>query len=401
VDKGQRDMSILMGRSEQLQIRRRRKPALHLKKAIRIAAVTAIVLACVLVFTLVTSRTDYISYWGAGQLLMHHSNPYSPAGAVAVERPQGLSAGYMIMLNPPWALFLAAPLGFGGIRVGMFLWTLATVSCVFISAQLLDVPSKQRAFAYVFAPAVAAVFMGQSSAFLLLGVSLFLCFHRSHPFFAGASLLLMAIKPHLFLVFWALLLVDCLSQRRFRVLVGFASALAAATGFAMCFDPHVCRDYVMMLRSSTLGNQVFPTISMLFRILIDPGAFWLLFVPSALGILWALWYYRRNRRMWDWRIHGMLLLIVCILVSPYSWFTDEAVLLPSILFALRFEGRRKHVVWILLAINTAALWLVLGRQATLESHAYAWTPLTWLAWFLYAVHRPRSDAPAEVFSPVA
>lgn len=307
------------------------------------------------------------------------------------------------MLNPPWALFLAAPLGFGGIRVGLFIWTLVTTACVFLSAQLLDISPKHRAFAYVFAPAVASVYMGQSSAFLLLGFSLFLRYHRSRPFLAGASLLLMAIKPHLFLVFWASLLVDCIYQRRFLILAGGAFALAAATGFAMCFDPHVCRDYIVMLHASTLNQQSFPTISTLFRILIDAHAFWLLFVPSALGILWGLWYYTRKRGVWDWRIHGMLLLIVCILVSPYSWFTDEAVLLPSVLFAMGFQQERKLGAWILLAVNTIALWLVLAQHATLVSHAYVWTPITWLVWFLYATSNPsrNKDCPFSCRMPSA
>lgn len=369
---------------DQPRVQAGQKPSLPLKKALRIIAVAVVALVCILIFTLITSRTDYISYWSAGQMLMHRGNPYSAAGAFALEKAEGFSRGYVVMLNPPWALFLAAPLGFGGIRVGLFIWTLFTAACVFLSAQLLDVPPKQRAFAYVFAPAVAAVYMGQSSAFLLLGFSLFLRYHRSRPFLAGASLLLMAIKPHLFLVFWVLLLVDCIYQRRFLILAGGASALAAATGFAMCFDPHVCRDYIAMLRGSTLNQQSFPTISSLFRILIDARPFWLLFVPSALAILWGLWYYARKRLVWDWRIHGMLLLIICILVSPYSWFTDEAVLLPSILFALSFQPDRKVAAWILLAVNTIALWFVLGQQAALVSHAYVWTPITWLVWFLYA-----------------
>lgn len=301
----------------------------------------------------------------------------------------------MVMLNPPWALFLAAPLGFCGIRVGLFLWTLLTAGCVFFSAQLLGLPSKERAFAYVFAPGIAAVYMGQSSAFLLLGFSLFLRFHRNRPFLAGASLLLMAIKPHLFILFWVLLLIDCIYRRRLLILAGGASALAAATAFAMCFDPHVCRHYIDMLRTSTLTQQSYPTISMLFRTLVDVHAFWLLFVPSAVALLWALWYYTKRRQVWDWGIHGMLLMLVCILFSPYSWLTDEVVLLPSILFALTSMEPRKYALWMLLAINSIALYIAVISHAALVSRAYCWTSLAWLAWFLYATARPTIRRPVQ------
>lgn len=358
-----------------------------LKNSFRLLAILAISLLCVLIFTLITSRTDFISYWSTGKLLLHQADPYSAAGVSALEKAEGYSdLRPLIMRNPPWALFLIFPFGLGSVRIGLFLWTLATVACVFISVQLLEIPSKERAYAYVFAPAVASVFMGQSSAFLLLGFSLFLRFHQSRPFLAGASLLLMAIKPHLFLAFWVLLLVDVLYRRKFLLFAGGASALAVASAISICFDPHVWQHYLAMLRTSSLENEPFPTLSNLFRIFVDVRAFWLIFVPSTLAIFWGLWYYARRRRVWDWRIHGMLLLLVCILSSPYAWFTDEAVLLPSILFALGSKNKPKHSAWILLAINSAALWIVLAHQAAMESHAYLWTPVTWLAWFLYATH---------------
>jgi hypothetical protein len=364
------------------------------RKQLRAVAILVIVLTGILIFTLVTSRTDCVSYWSAGQLLLHHADPYSPAGALAIEKAHGFYAGYMVMLNPPWALFLAAPLGFGGLRLGLFLWTLAGVACIFASAFLLRVPSKDRAFAFVFAPAVAAVFMGQSSAFPLLGFAFFLRFYRSRPFLAGASLLLMAIKPHLFLVFWAVLLADCIYHHRFSIVAGFASALAFSTAFAMCFDPRVFPHYFAMLRTSTLQHDFFPTASMLFRMLIDVRAFWLLFVPSTLAIAWGLWYYARYRNAWDWRIHGLLLMLITILVSPYSWFTDEAVLLPCILYVLTLPEKRSHSAWILLTINTAALYLVFVHQAALTSRAYLWTSAVWLLWFLYATHGSRHQLPS-------
>ena len=360
------------------------KPLPSRRKILRTLALTAIVIGGVFIFTLITSRTDYISYWSAGKLLMHRADPYSPAGAFALEKAEGFTRGFMVMLNPPWSLFLAAPLGFCGVRAGLFVWTLAGVACILFSAQLLDVPPKDRAFAYVFAPAVAAVFMGQSSPFTLLGFALFLYFQRTRPFLSGASLLLMALKPHLFILFWVILLVDCIHRRRFLILAGFISALAVGSLFPVFFDAHVWRHYLAMLHGSTLKHQVFPTVSMLFRMLIDPQAFWLLFVPSALATLWALWYYARSRQEWDWRTHGMLLMLVSVLVSPYSWLTDEAVLMPSILFALTYAEKRKYAAWILLAINTAVLLIALVKQASLTSRAYLWTPLAWLAWFLYA-----------------
>ncbi|MGB0123614.1 MAG: glycosyltransferase 87 family protein [Silvibacterium sp.] len=391
----------------QQQIQNCRKVDSSAKKTLRALLVVAIALAgiLILVATAHPAGNDYIEYWSSGNLLLHHGDPYSPAGVFALEKAQGFTAtSPLIMLNPPWALFLVAPLGFVGARAGLFLWMLVAVGCVLIFARTLNVSAKDRAFAFVFAPAVACVCSGQGSPFLLLGFSLFLRLHRSHPFLAGASLLLMAIKPHLFLIFWALLLVDCIYRRRFLILAGGASALAAGTAFSMYFDPHIWQHYFSMLRGYKLQQGFLPTASMLFRMLIDVRAFWLLFVPSALAVIWGLWYYARWRHVWDWRIHGMLLMLVTILVSPYGFFSDEIVLLPSVVYALTFPQRRKYSVEILLAINTAALVIVLAAHAALSSRAYLWTPLAWLAWFLYATHRPEhhtQSSPAQLTEPTS
>lgn len=339
----------------------------------------------VLVATTHPGTEDYISYWTAGKLLTHHSDPYSWTTVFAMEKAQGhLAPTPLIMRNPPWALFLAMPLGFADARSGLLLWMIACVACIGISAQLLDNSSKDRPLAFLFAPTLACLCSGQSSPFLLLGFTLFLHFHRSRPFLAGASLLLMAIKPHLFFVFWAVLLAECVYRRRFKIAAGFASALALATAFAMSFDPHVLTQYAAMLRASRLDHEFFPTLSMLFRLSIAPQAEWLLFVPSALAVIWALWFYSRQSGNWNWKTDGLLLMLVAMLSTPYSWFTDEIVLLPSIAFAVAAPRKGRFSGWILLGVNGVALYIVLFGHASLSSHAYVWTPLAWLLWFLYA-----------------
>lgn len=366
----------------------------------RTLAATIIATGAILVLTSTMhfEHMDFLEYWSSAKLLIHHADPYSPAGVFELEKSQGRPAATpLVMLNPPWALFLVAPLGLGGVRIGLFLWTLVATGCVFISSRLVDVPSNDSALVFLFAPFLACIVSGQSSPFLLLGFSLFLCLYRSHSFLAGASLLLMAAKPHLFLIFWVVLLVDCIYRRRYLILAGGASALAAATAFSMLFDLHIWSDYLLMFRVLSLRQGFLPTTSMVFRTLIDARAVWLLFVPSALAILWALWYFSRWKQQWDWRIHGMLLMIVAIVTSPYGFFTDEIVLLPSIAFALAQPEKRRHAGWILLAINSAAMGIVLFKHADLSSRAYIWTPLTWLAWFLYTTYRPgRSSQSSSV-----
>lgn len=337
-------------------------------------------------------KMDYISYWSAAKLLVHHGGPYSPGGVLALEKSVGfLPRGPLMMRNPPWALFLVTPLAFLGPRVGQGLWIIALAACIIFSVHLLNPHSKDNALALLFVPAIACFDSGQTSPFLLLGFALFLYFHQRRPYLAGAALLLMAIKPHLFLVFWTVLLAEAIYRRRFRIFAGFATALALATAFAMAIAPRIWPQYIAMMRASALELETFPTASELFRLFISPNADWLLFVPSAVATLWGLWYYSQHRHQWDWAAHGMLIMLVTILASPYGWFTDEVVLLPCLIFALNLPQRRKNAVWILLAANVAAFAVTqIGANRSgfaLESPFLVWTPIAWLAWFLYATHR--------------
>jgi hypothetical protein len=209
----------------------------------------------------------------------------------------------------------------------------------------------------------------------------------------------MAIKPHLFLIFWAVLLVDCIYRRRFAILAGGASALAAATAFAMYIDPKVWPQYFAMLRAARLDHEFVPTISILFRLLIDTKADWLQFVPSGLAFLWGCWYYARHHIEWNWQSHGMPVILVTVLVSPYAWFPDETVLLPALVFVLYCAARRKYSMPILLSINGLLLLMLLIAHIPLTTGAYIWTPLAWLAWFLYATHgsgRRSQTLPAQL-----
>lgn len=360
------------------------------RKIVRTLMIALLLLAGIFAFNLLPANRDYVSYWSAAKLFFHHADPYSPSGVFGLEKAQGFRPSHpIIMRNPPWAMFLVAPLAFGSPFTTLFFWTLASIGCILVFARLLRVSPKDRAFAFVFAPTVSCIIMGQTSAFLLLGFALFLYLHQQHPYLAGAALLLMAIKPHLFLVFWAVLLAEAIYQRKFRILAGFGVALAAATAFAMVIDPRIWPQYFAMLRASALEHEFFPTLSMLFRLFINRGSDWLLFVPSLFGISWGIWHYRRNRHAWDWRVHGMLLMLVTVTVSPYGWFPDSIVLLPSIMFALASPAKHKYSSGALIAINTAALVVLLVVHAHITSPAYVWLPLAILLWFLYTLKLPQ------------
>jgi hypothetical protein len=82
----------------------------------------------------------------------------------------------------------------------------------------------------------------------------------------------------------------------------------------------------------------------------------------------------------------MLLMLVTVLVSPYSWFPDEIVLLPALAFAITLPYRRVRSLEILVVINLAAILVLMAGNRSIVSTVYLWTPSAWLAWFLYATN---------------
>ena len=364
-------------------------------KTLRLFIAIVITLFGVAVIAAISSRVtsnDYVEYWSSGRLFLHCSNPYSASGVLALEKSQGfLLDAPLIMLNPPWALILVAPLGFCSAFGGLILWILLSAGSIVASILLLEVPPKYRIIAFLFTPVIGTFSMQQSSPFLLLGFSLFLRFNRRSPFFAGVSLFLMAIKPHLFLVFWVVLLVDSIYRRRFTILAGLAAALICVSALVTLISPHVWQDYLALMRGSALDQNFYPTLPTLFRVLIDVKLSWLALVPALLAIVWGMAYFWRNRKAWDWQQHGMPVMLATILTSPYSWISDQLVVLPALTSALS-STRNKWALEILAVINFAALALV-----SVRSQLCMWIPMAWLAWYLYATYETEpvhSDADA-------
>lgn len=85
----------------------------------------------------------------------------------------------------------------------------------------------------------------------------------------------------------------------------------------------------------------------------------------------------------------MLLMLVTVTLSPYGWFADSIVLLPSIAFALAPAAKQKYSSGILMAINTVALVILLFIRAHITSPAYVWLPMAILLWFVYTVKKPQ------------
>lgn len=357
-------------------------------RVLQVSGAVVLLAACLAVLGVALSRNaahrDFICYWSSARLLRAHANPYAPDAILGIENAAG--GGYhepFIMRNPPWALFLIAPLAFFSAPVAAFLWLVTLIGSALLSIRLLrDETGKPPLVVYLFAPILGCANAGQTSIFLLLGIALFFRYQEKWPFWAGAALLLPAMKPHLFLLLWPVLLVHCWRTKEFRILAGLAAAMTAATAIALLFDPHVWAHYLAAMRAEHIEGQYLPNIPCSLRALMPGHPVWVQGVPELLGLLLTARFYWRRRNVWNWRRDGAQLLAISAAVSPYSWPFDQLLYLPAVLDMCAARLARGMVPALVVLNGIGLLWLLLTTP--FSSPAYAWTGAACLLWFVWA-----------------
>jgi len=341
---------------------------------------------------------DSIQYWAAGTLLVHRQNPYSVASVLALERSQGYTSDRPLMLRtPPWSVWMGLPLGLLSAYWAWLAWLAVLLASLVIAIRISwriygDGPRPPAAFllaGYLFAPVAACLVAGQMGMVLLLGIALFLLLEENHPFLAGAALLIPLAKPHIFTLVWLILAVWIITQKRWPLLGGMATAFLLALSIAVAFDPAIFQHYREMLQQQAIQHEFIPALSGMIRVLFFRRFFWVQFVPTGLGLLWSVRYYWKNQRTWSWRERGPALLIVAVLTTPYSWMTDEVVLLPAILQSVLWVNRaklrvRSQLVILLFVCLDLLLLLVVRAQVPPATGIYFWSSLVWFSWYWYA-----------------
>ncbi len=356
-----------------------------------LAFVFIVVGICTLLLTGNSSgNRDFVSYWAAGHQLAQHANPYDADSVLRMERSAGLDANSRVILmrNPPSALLLVLPLSFFGLRSGSLFWSLVLVACLIASVRMLWVmhgrPKDHLVLlGYTFGPALACLLAGQTSLFALLGLVLFLRLHRTRPFLSGISLWLCALKPHLFLPFGIALLAWIIAAKCYRILLGAMVALATSTAIVFLLDPVAWSQYRLMMTTWGIEREFIPCLSAVLRLAIDPHAIWMQSIPTILGCAWTIHYFWRHRDRWDWMEHVALLILVSVLVAPYAWFTDQALIIPALLQAA-FRSRSRNLIAVL-AFASAVIEVELLWGVPMHSALYLWTAPAWLAWYLWAM----------------
>jgi len=362
-------------------------------------------------------QRDSIAYWSAATLLIDHSDAYNNTAVLDLERQHHYeNARPLVVRTPPWSLFMVLPLAFLSPFWAWVAWLGVLVFCLMVGLRVCrrmyerdDIPANALTIvAYLFAPVAACVVAGQMGLVLMLGVVLFLYLEKRHPFFAGAALILPLAKPHLLSLFWIAFVIWVAVHRKFKVAAGLLAAFAIANLIALAFDAHIFAHYHAMLVQQNISNEFIPALSGMLRLLFFRQYFWAQFLPMAIAGTWTVLYMRANWSTWNWREHGPALLVISVLVTPYGWITDEAILLPAILQAVVFVYRSRNVLRLgskmalfSFALLDMLLLLILRAQVPFATGIYFWSSLVWFGWYFYARRSHRRFLKSGVKAPVA
>lgn len=375
------------------------------QKVLRVITDMVVVVVCGLTFpfatlgfllTMVPGRfvgaRDFAVFWATGQQLAHNANPYDGEAMLRIESAVGLGGRHvaMYMRNPPWGLPLVYPLGLLGLWPASIVWSLLLLACLAASVHILWVmhgrPRNHRHWlGYSFGPAIFCMIIGQTTLFALLGLVLFLRFHRTRPFLAGVFLWPCALKPHLFLPFGVAMIAWVVVSRSYKVLIGASAAIAASSAIALLIDQQAWIQYTHMIRTSGIESDYIPCVSVLLRKWISAKTVWIQYVPSALACIWAAAYYWNRRSNWEWMRDGSLLMVVSLLTAPYSWVYDACILIPALLYGA-YVTRSRNVL-LSLALLSALVEVALAFDAVRPTAVFLltlWTAPAWFVWYLVA-----------------
>ncbi|HZY87765.1 MAG TPA: glycosyltransferase family 87 protein [Gemmataceae bacterium] len=351
---------------------------------------------------------DYVSFWAAGRLNLQGQDPYDPALLAALEKQAAPGPGDVLIMWPaPWALTLLMPFSRLDAQLSHLLWLafqFATLAfAVDWAWRLYGGPREQRWVAWLlaltFLPCYLVLVTGQMGPLLLLGLVGFLhCLKRGRDGWAGAFLVLTAIKPQLTYLFWVALLLWAWEGRRWRLVLGGVLGGLAAMAWPVVANPELPVYYWHSLTQRTqTHSHLSPLLGTALR-LAWGGRFGLQFVPMVPGLLWLAWYWRRHRRTWDWGRQLPALLFASFLTTAYgAWPFDLVLLLPALIpvAVLLLDAPRRTV---LLAVGCHLMINLLALAQLLADVEYFWfvwlTPALLLACVLVrALARPAPDAP--------
>ena len=327
------------------------------KRPTLLIAVMAFIVVVVLVgYCLVHPIHDFVEYWSAAHLLTACQNPYSLGEVFKMERQAGFEQSVPIMLlSPPWALPLIAPIGIiNSYALGCLLWMIILIAAVAWSSRLLmdvyfdelripeisDTTFYRCIFAFTFYPVLLCLRYAQTAPLMLLGTAGFLYFDKkARPVIAGMFMALTLVKPQLLYLVWLALLLRSIQKRQWKILSSAAGFVALLSLIALLIDPHSFQQYRELTKTPYLQAYASGVTAGIRKLFGGVGTFWIQLVPPVCGLGWFAVYWRRHSKNWSWSENLPMLMTISVLTSAYGWLFDQTLLTVAV---VALAAKRAH-----------------------------------------------------------
>ena len=273
---------------------------------------------------------DFITFWAASQLALagHAQDAYTPLlfKAVQIAVPAA-SQNVVLWFYPPSFYLVVLPLALLPYMASYWAFMLSTLAAYLLVLRRIVRGSTAMWCIAAFSGLWINLVHGQN-AFLtaaLAGAAL-LCIER-RPVLAGLFIGLLAIKPHLALLFpvaliaigaWRTLITAAVTAITFTAIGTAALGIAVLKGWLASFG------YArLFVENGFLHWTNIPSMFALARLLGIPvaGSYVVhgVVAVGAVIVVWRVW-----SRCQDWQLRGAALMTAMFLVSPYVFYYDLA-----------------------------------------------------------------------------
>jgi hypothetical protein len=351
---------------------------------------------------------DFIQYWTAFKFFINGENPYDIEATRALQCSLGHDCDQVLVSwNPPWLLILMSPVlllpftmaAKGWVVVGFAL----SAAAAFLVADCYRQDLRSTIYAligvFINAPLLLSAGFGQTGSLLLFAAALLLHgrVKSGSSLQQAIALVLLSVKPHLFILVAAALLWDELRRKQLRIVFQSASILAFFSAVLIVVNPMILPTWLdhIVGKSDTDGilgltEWNTPTLGNLLRHIAQQFSegradTFLFFTPAAAaaGLAWWLW---RNPSI-DWRCVMPPLIALSLWFAPYGWAYDWAVLgvLQASLLCWLATGGADRTLWsataVIVGTQFTAGYMTLRLQLTLDK--LIWLPAVLLVlWYI-------------------
>lgn len=358
------------------------------------------------------AHRDFMSLWGGGRAILMDLDPYDREIWVPLRYDLGSNWGTGDAVNPfpLWTLLVMTPLSSLPIGWGAAIWLTLSQILLAVAILLLSTALGTRRptvaefallalGAFTFRGTLVTLGNGQITLVLLAILTLFLVLmKRDHPFTAGFILSFIILKPNPFILFAPLLAFWLLIHKQWRAIAGGLTSLALMLIVSWAVIPGWLLNWLTVREKTGTSNRTFmmPT---LWGAATEINVQWapLLGFVFAVGLTAGLGWYLFTRKDLDISEVVSLAIVGSILITPYAWAYEHALLLiPLVLLFMRLEQR--WLAWLVWITLTFILPWNLYRYSNEQDRGTfeVLVPLLTLIafWLLVAISRARRGAGA-------